>query len=139
MRFLLIGGSSALLNLLFLWLLSAVFGLWYLLASVLSYLLCMTYNFLLQRAWAFNGRGGAVLRQGFLFAAANVLGLAVNTAVFYLLVEKAGLWYIAAQAAASVIVAVQSFFAYRWIFARGDALRGAARASVSRAPGASTS
>ena len=91
-------------------------GMWYLPASVASYLLSMMYNFLLQRAWTFNGRGGVVLHQASLFVAVNLLGLVINTAIVYLLVEMLGVGYLAAQAAASIVIAVQSFFAYRWIF-----------------------
>jgi len=106
-----------------LWLLSSELGLWYLTASVLSYLLSMTYNFLLQRNWTFGGRGGVVLHQAILFVVVNLLGLVLNTAIVYLLVEMLDVWYLAAQAAASVAVAVQSFFAYRWIFARHENAR----------------
>ena len=101
-----------------LWLLSSVLGVWYLAASIASYVLAMAYNFFLQRAWTFSGGSGSVMSHAFLFAAANLLGLAINTAIVYLFVETMGLWYLAAQAVASVLVAVQSFFAYRWIFAR---------------------
>lgn len=78
----------------------------------------MAYNFLLQRAWTFNGRKGVVLNQAFLFVLVNLLGLVLNTAIVYVLVEMLQVWYMAAQAAASVVIAIQSFFAYRWIFAR---------------------
>lgn len=104
------------LNLFLLWLLSAVWGWWYLLASVVSYGLSTIWNFLLQRAWAFDGRSGILLRQASLFVMVNLAGLVLNTTIVYLLVETMSVWYLAAQAAASVVVAVQSFFAYRWIF-----------------------
>jgi putative flippase GtrA len=57
------------------------------------------------------------MTQASLFAAANLLGLALNTAILYLLVQNLGIWYLAAQAMASLAVAVLSFLIYRWIFA----------------------
>lgn len=86
----------------------------------------MGYNFLLQRAWTFNGRGSAVLNQAFLFLTVNLLGLVLSTAIVYLLVELLDAWYLAAQAVASVVIALLSFFAYRWIFARAPVPRPAA-------------
>ncbi|MFL6689436.1 MAG: GtrA family protein [Alphaproteobacteria bacterium] len=118
-RFLLVGGSAALLNLLLLWFLTSVCGGWYLGAAVVSYLLCISYNFALQRAWAFDGRCGSVLNQAPLFAATNLLGLALNTCILYLLVQNLGVWYLAAQAMTSLAIAAFSFLAYRWIFAGG--------------------
>lgn len=99
------------------WFLTAVCGVWYLIASVVSYLLCVAYNFALQRAWAFGGGSGAIVSQAPLFAAANLLGLALNTAILYLLVQNFGVWYLAAQAIASLAVAALSFSMYRRIFA----------------------
>lgn len=115
-RFLLVGGSGALLNLLLLWLFASVFGLWYLASSVAGYCIAMGYNFLLQRLWAFRAIAGSVVSQLPYFVLINLLGLLLNTAILYLLVEELGIWYLAGQAAASLVVAGQSFFAYRWIF-----------------------
>jgi len=77
----------------------------------------MGYNFLLQRARTFSGREGLVLTKAFLFVMVNLLGLLLNTAIVYVLVELLDAWYMAAQAAASVVIAIQSFFAYPKIVA----------------------
>jgi dolichol-phosphate mannosyltransferase len=123
-RFLVAGGSAALLNLLLLWVFTSILGFWYLLSSLLSYALSMFYNFFLQRDWTFPGARGRAHRQLPQFVAVNLAGLLLNTAILYLLVDVLSIWYLAAAATASVVVAMQSYFAYRWIFVRRSSCNG---------------
>jgi putative flippase GtrA len=119
-RFLLVGGSSALLNLFLLWVFASLCGLWYPAASVAGYTVAAAYNFLLQRSWAFAGRGGNLFAQLPQFAVVNLAGLLVNTTIFCLLIADTGTPYLMAQAIASLAVALLSFFAYRRVFAPPD-------------------
>jgi putative flippase GtrA len=115
-RFLLVGCSAAVLNLGLLWLFTSILGIWYLASSVAAYCISVGYNFVLQRLWAFGGIAGAIGSQLSYFILINLSGVALNTMIVFLLVEELGVWYVVAQTAASLIIAVQSFFGYRWIF-----------------------
>jgi putative flippase GtrA len=116
LRFLVIGTTSALLNLVLLWVMGSVCGLWYAGSSAAAYGVSAVYNFLLQRSWAFDGVNGRASEQVPQFAIVNVLGLLLNTSIFCVLVARIGTPYLIAQAVASMAVALVSFFAYRRIF-----------------------
>lgn len=116
LRFLVVGSTSALLNLFLLWMLASLCGLGDLSSSVAGYTIAAAYNFLLQRSWAFAGGRGNALVQVPQFAIVNLLGLLMNTAIFWLLITGARTPYLMAQAIASLAVALVSFFAYRRLF-----------------------
>jgi putative flippase GtrA len=124
LRFLVIGTTSAFLNLAMLWAFVSVCGLWYAGSSVAAYGMAAVYNFLLQRSWAFGGTSGRVSEQVPQFAIVNLLGLLLNTSIFCVLVGGIGTPYLIAQAIASLAVALVSFFAYRWIFRRNATFTG---------------
>lgn len=121
-RFVLIGGSAALLNLCLLWLFARQFDIWYLGASMLSYGICIVYNFTLQRAWAFQGEHRQAMTQFSQFLVANLAGLALNAVMLRALVETLRLPLIFSQAIASLSIATLSFVVYRRIFTRGRAV-----------------
>jgi putative flippase GtrA len=101
-----------------LWLLARQLGIWYLGASVVSYSVCIAYNFALQRVWAFNSTGRSILKQLPQFVGVNLLGLMLNTVVLYILVESTELPLILCQAVSSLAICGLSFMAYRRIFFR---------------------
>lgn len=118
-RFLISGGSATLFNLFLLWILIDKIRVWYMSAAVISYSLCIGYNFALQRAWAFKGSRGSAVKQFPQFALTNIAGLAINTALIFSFVRSFGISPLLSQIAASAIVSVFSFLAYLRIFARG--------------------
>lgn len=114
-KFLLVGGSAALINLLALYLLTGWLGLWYVLAEVIAFLIALAYNFTLQKLWAFEA-AGRIERELPLFVVANLTNLAINAVLLYSFVEYLGIHYLPAQAIASALIALESYFLYRWIF-----------------------
>jgi putative flippase GtrA len=116
-RFTLVGGSAALVNVAALYLFTSLFGIWYIASEVAAFLVALCYNFALQKLWTFkNPHSAATRRQGLWFILINIGNLVVNTAILYVLVEFLGLWYIGAQLIASIIVACESYFLYRVLF-----------------------
>jgi putative flippase GtrA len=73
-RFLLVGGAAALLNIL----VRLIFNLWmtYELAIAAAYLVAMTTAFILNRTYVFHARKGAILRQYVRFTLVNLVALA---------------------------------------------------------------
>ncbi len=115
-RFIVVGTTAMLVNLVVLYALTAGLGLWYLASEIVAFIIAVAYNFTLQKLWAFGGTGGSPTRQGFFFLLINIFNLALNTAILYALVQFFGLWYILAQVIASALIAFESFFVYRIIF-----------------------
>jgi dolichol-phosphate mannosyltransferase len=115
-RFVIVGATAALLNVLVLYALTNWFGIWYIASEIVAFIIALCYNFTLQKFWTFENRHGKATRQGFSFIVLNVFNLFLNTAILYCMVEFFGLWYILAQLITSLVIACESYFLYRVIF-----------------------
>lgn len=84
-RFSFVGALGAIVDFGTFNLLTAVIGLWSILASALSFSAAVTSNFLLNRYWVYpDSRSKAVGRQVVQFALVNLVGLIIRTPVFAL-------------------------------------------------------
>ena len=117
-RFLFSGGTALCADLVLLYLLTSVLGIWYLASAIVAFVLSVGVNFGLQKFWTFGDRSRAGLpAQIGAYLLLVVANLALNTLIVYALVERAGLRYLVAQIASSVLIAIGNFFAYqRFIF-----------------------
>jgi putative flippase GtrA len=92
------------------------FGVWYLAASAIGFLVGTVNSFLLNRRWTFRGHVGDALTPVRWFVVQGC-GLALNLALIYLLVDGAGLDKLLGQAFAIGVVTVLTFLANRaWTF-----------------------
>ncbi|MHB8660820.1 MAG: glycosyltransferase [Minisyncoccota bacterium] len=115
-RFTIVGGTAMLVNVAILYMLTNGLGLWYVVSETIAFIAALLYNFTLQKLWTFGRTRGSAMRQGTWFVGINLANLALNVALLYIFVEFLGLWYIAAQIIASLLIAIESFFFYRAIF-----------------------
>jgi putative flippase GtrA len=115
-KFGLVGVSNTALTFIVYTLLLKVFGVWYLLASAIGFSVGATNGFLLNRRWTFSEHVGDSLtpvRWGIV----QGCGLAVNEVLLYVFVHDASLDKLLAQAFATVVVTITTFFANRsWTF-----------------------
>lgn len=118
-RYLVIGGGAFLINVSLLYLFTDLFGIYYLLSSVLSFLAAFAFNFLLQKFWTFKAIGKIHFEASGFFILQVCANLLLNTALLYLLVEYLGLWYVFSQALTSLTLAFVTYYvSKRFIFAR---------------------
>ncbi len=116
-RFLIAGGIGAFTSVFFLFVLTHYLHLWYILSSIVAFVIATTVSFLLQKFWTFkNGDKSQVNNQVFYFVLLAVINLPLNTWLVYLFTEYARFYYLLSQVVASVIVAVWSFVVYKKIF-----------------------
>jgi dolichol-phosphate mannosyltransferase len=116
-RFLISGTCAALVNIATLYVFVAYVRLWYIPASVISFLVAFTCNFVLQKYWTFKSLDRqAIRRQLPLHFIAAFTNLILNVLILYMLVEYVHLWYITGQIITSALIAIESFFTFRWIF-----------------------
>lgn len=112
-RYLISGGTAAVVFLGLLYLLTDIFGIWYLLSSTLSFIFAFVVSFTLQKLWTFrNTHVYDIKRQLFLYFVTALAGLSANAIFMYVLVDIAGLWYIFAQVLSSGTIAIITFFVY---------------------------
>lgn len=95
-RFLVVGGSSAVASWLLLFLFVEWGGLHYLAAFVLTFLVVNTAAYFFNGRYAFRGRGAGGHRALLRFYAISGASLAVNSLAMKLLVDGLGWWYLAA-------------------------------------------
>jgi putative flippase GtrA len=116
LKFGIVGVSNTLLTFLVYTLLLKVFGVWYIAASAVGFVVGATNGFMLNRRWTFAGHVGDSLTP-VRWAVVQGCGLGVNLGLLYLLVHDARLDELLAQAFATVVVTISTFFVNRaWTF-----------------------
>ncbi len=115
-KFGIVGISNTLLTFAVYTVLLKVFGVWYLAASAIGFVVGAVNGFLLNRRWTFRGHVGDALtpvRWGIV----QGCGLALNEGLLFLFVDDAGLEKLISQAFATVIVMIVTFLVNRaWTF-----------------------
>jgi len=118
-KFGIVGVSNTLITFAVYTLLLKGFGVWYLAASAIGFVVGAVNGFLWNRRWTFRGHVGDALtpvRWGIV----QGCGLGLNLGLLYLLVHGASVDKLLAQAFATVVVTVLTFIANRaWTFRAG--------------------
>ncbi len=117
-RFFTSGVATVIVNITALYILTEYAQVWYLTSSVIAFCISYGVNFLLQKFWTFQNRElRGAHKQLALHLCLALANLVLNTLVLFALVHYLHLWYIAAQILAVAIIALDSFFLSRLIFA----------------------
>ena len=115
-KFGIVGISNTLITFAVYTLLLKVFGVWYIAASAIGFVVGAVNGFLLNRRWTFSGHVGDAytpVRWGVV----QGCGLALNEGLLYLFVDDAHVEKLVSQAFATVIVTVITFLVNRaWTF-----------------------
>lgn len=91
-----------------------VWGVSYLLGSILALLISIIIGFILQKYWTFeNQHYNEIYYQFILYLLLALSNLFINTLVVYFLIDKLHVFYLLAQLVSAAIVAFYSFFIYR--------------------------
>ena len=115
-KFGLVGVSNTVLAFAIYTVLLKVFGVWYLGASAIGFVVGAINGFLLNRRWTFVGHVGDSLTP-VRWGVVQGCGLALNEGLLYLFVDGAGVEKLLGQACATAIVTVLTFFVNRaWTF-----------------------
>jgi putative flippase GtrA/SAM-dependent methyltransferase len=119
-RFIISGSIGAATDLLLLWFLTRIVGIWYLTSAVIAFVLSFIVSFFLQKLWTFKNREmGKIHIQASAYLLITLCNLCINTLLMYSFVQYFSFHYLIAQIFASVIVAIESFFAYRELVFKG--------------------
>ena len=115
-KFGIVGVSNTALTFVIYTVLLKVFGVWYLAASAIGFVVGAVNGFLLNRRWTFAGHVGDALTP-VRWGVVQGCGLALNEGLLYLFVDGAGVEKLLSQAFATAIVTVLTFLANRaWTF-----------------------
>jgi putative flippase GtrA len=115
-KFGIVGVSNTLITFAVYTVLLKVFGVWYLAASAIGFVVGATNGFLWNRRWTFREHVGDALTPVRWFVVQGC-GLALNLGLVYVFVHDAALDKLVGQACATAVVTVLTFFANRaWTF-----------------------
>lgn len=116
-RFLISGGSATAIHLAILFILVHFFEVWYLLATVLTYIISIAISFILQKVFTFRDYTKQTIpKQTFYYFFIQLLNVCINTALMYVGVDLLHIHYLVSQVILAGCIALYSFFLYRYIF-----------------------
>lgn len=115
-KYLFAGGAAVIVNLLFLYFLTEMFGFWYVTSSVIAFFVSLLTGFFLQKFWTFRDKDViGIKRQMAMYSAIGVLNLAIGPTLLYAFVEAFHIWYMLAQVLVMVVLAAESYLLNRFI------------------------
>ena len=121
-RFIIAGGTSAMVDLVALYIFNVVFGMQYLLAAILAFLVAFGFSFTLHKYWTFKSHHGETHKQAMLYFGTSLFGLFLNTILMYIFVDHVfavvfahdmKIRVMASQFVVGILVAFSSFFISR--------------------------
>ncbi len=115
-RYLIAGGTGALVHFAVLIGLVEYAGFYAVTASVCAFSVAFFVSFTLQKFWAFrNYKRSDSARQAGSYLLIGLMNLVINAVLMYLFVESLHLWYILAQVITTALIAVESYVLYTYI------------------------
>lgn len=115
-RFGAVGAFVAGLNLVLVFTLTDIVGIWYLLASVLSYVIAIIVNFTLQKFFVHKHMEKNTIKTQFVkYVLLGLLCLVLNTVGMYILVTGISVPYLYAQALIIGLLAMFTFTMHRFV------------------------
>lgn len=116
-RFIISGGTGAFVDLSFLYIFTSIFHIWYVISTAAAFIIAFGVSFVLQKYWTFRDHSNDQLhKQASLYFIVAVANLFLNTYLVYFFVQSFHIHYIVSQIIASIIIAFESFFIYRYLF-----------------------
>lgn len=120
-RFLISGGLATASNLFVVYVLTDVFGLYYLLSSGFAFVTSFSVSFTLQKFWTFSNPSLDVARRQLVISLGVAsCNLVINTFFMYCFVDILGFHYMFGQLLTSALIACETFFLYKHVIFTDD-------------------
>ncbi len=108
-RFGVVGFTAFLIDAGLLYVLTEYLHVYYLVSSVISFIVSLIYNYILSIFWVFDVKKKQTYKEVLLFAVLSVIGLGVNQLVMYLGVDLLNIHYMLCKVIATIIVMIYNF------------------------------
>ena len=115
-RFIVSGGTAAVLHISLAFVFTDIFGIWYLYSSIIAFLCAVGVGFVLQKHWTFQDKEVDGTHLQFLkYGTTSGTALLANAILMYSLVDILDLWYLYAQVLTSGTIAIGNYFIYKYL------------------------
>ena len=114
-RFLLVGGFTALIDFLLLVFLVEVFSVYYLVASGISFIVGLVVNYLICRSWVFRGGRYGQTVEFLAFCTGGSIGLGLNQIILLLLVGHFSFDYRLSKIISIALVTLWNFLTKKYL------------------------
>ncbi|CZR10262.1 Putative flippase GtrA (transmembrane translocase of bactoprenol-linked glucose) [Trichococcus flocculiformis] len=118
LKFGIVGIIATILDFIFLFLFTDVFGVYYLLSAAVSFILSTLFNYVASMRFVFNSKFSKdeKSKELILFVILSVIGLLLNQFLMWFFVEKIALYYMAAKIVATFFVMAWNFISRKvWL------------------------
>jgi putative flippase GtrA len=114
-RYIFVGGSSFLIDIGFLYILTEFFGYFYLTSAAIAFILGLIVNYLLSTYWVFNKRKFDNLTFQFgIFAIIGIVGLGLNELFIWFFTAELNFYYLISKILAAALILFWNFFARKY-------------------------
>lgn len=116
-RYLFVGGSAFLMDFSLLYFFTDIWGIYYLISAIFSFIISLIYNYLISTHWVFNKNKikNRVVEFN-IFALIGIIGLIFTEILLYLFTDFIGLYYLISKIITTIIVMFWNFLARRFMF-----------------------
>jgi len=122
-RYVIVGGSCAVADLAFLYILVEFFHIWYLFSATLSFITVSSFGYFGQKYFTFKNNSKNYKKQMPVFFVVAGTGLLINSLCMFTFVSILGIWYILSNVITKFIVLIWNFLANKYLTFRDDKKR----------------
>jgi putative flippase GtrA len=120
-KFAMVGVVNTLVHLIVLFILVEYFSVYYILASVVAFLLAVTNSFFLNTLWTFRKKYSFMSKLSWgKFTLIGIIAILINTILLYVLTDFFSLWYMYSQVIAILASFSVNFFGNKFWTYRND-------------------
>lgn len=116
-RYVFVGGTAFVVDIFFLYVFSDIFGIYYLISAVFSFIISVLVNYAMSTRWVFNQNNieNRVVEFN-LFLLISTIGLVFTEILLYFFTDICGIHYLISKIISAVIVLFWNFLARRVMF-----------------------
>jgi putative flippase GtrA len=114
-RYIFVGGAAFIVDIGSLYILTDIFGIYYLLSAAIAFILGLIANYLLSINWVFNRRTmDNRLSEFTVFTTIGIIGLGLNEVLIWFFTGYVGFFYLISKIIAAIIILFWNFFARKY-------------------------
>jgi len=115
-KYIISGGTAAVIQLSLLYILTDIVGLWYIISSSIAFVAALLTSFFLQKFWTFRDDGmNRIKKQFAIYFFIGIVNFMLNPTLLYIAVDLLRIWYLFGQITVSLLLAIGSYIINKFI------------------------